>query len=99
MDSVVFCEMTLAEGAEGYESCEVLSDYADVPQRWVLIRSEQARKSEQKTLLKKLLKKSEKEAEALTSKLAKKPFKCETDALQQFRCSYFRNRPLTEMWK
>ena len=84
VDSVASCAMTPVEGAEGYDSYEVLSDYADVPQRWVLIRSEQARKSEQKTLLKKLLKKSEKEAEALTSKLAKKPFKCETDALRAF---------------
>ena len=62
------------EGAEGYESYEVLSDHANVPQRWLLIRSEQARKSEQKTRLKKMLKASEKEAEALTGKLAKKAF-------------------------
>ena len=68
VDSVASCAMTPVEGAEGYDSYEVLSDYADVPQRWVLIRSEQARKSEQKTLLKKLLKKSEKEAEALITR-------------------------------
>jgi transposase len=85
VESVTSRTMTPVEGAEGYESCEVLSDHADVPQRWVLIRSEQARKSEQKTLLKKILKTSEKEAEALTLKLAKKPFKCETDALRAFK--------------
>ncbi|MCF1456186.1 MAG: IS1634 family transposase [Shewanella sp.] len=84
IDSVAFCAMTPVEGAEGYECYEVLSDHADVPQRWTLVRSEQARKSEQKTLLKKMLKKTEKEAEALTSKLARKAFKCETDALRAF---------------
>ncbi len=85
IESVASCPMTPVKGAEGYESYEVLSDYADVSPRWVLIRSEQARKSEQKTLLKKMLKKSEKEEEALTNKLAKKPFKCKTDALRAFK--------------
>ena len=84
IDSASSCAMMPVEGAEGYECYEVRSDHADVPQRWTLVRSEQARKSEQKTLLKKMLKKSEKEAEALTSKLARKAFKCETDALRGF---------------
>ena len=68
MDSIAFCTMKPVEGAEGYESYEILSDYGDVPQRWVLIRSQQAWKSEQKTLLKKLLKKIRKRSRGLNPK-------------------------------
>nr|MDT0251553.1 IS1634 family transposase [Endozoicomonas sp.] len=82
--SIPLRKMKPVEGAEGYEAFEVLSNYADVSQRWVLIRSEQARKKEQKALFKKILKKSANEAKSLTSKLAKKPFKCESDALRAF---------------
>ena len=46
------------EGTEGYEAVEITSDYAQVRQRWVLYRSEQARKIEKKTLLKRILKRS-----------------------------------------
>ncbi len=84
IDSVTSCVMRPVEGADGYESYEMLSGHGDVPQRWVRVRSEQTRKSEQKKLLQKILKKSVKEAEALTRKLARKAFNCETDALRAF---------------
>ncbi|UYM14542.1 IS1634 family transposase [Endozoicomonas euniceicola] len=76
--------MVEVEGFEHYESVETLSDYAGVVQRWVLFRNNQSQKTEQKTLTRRMQKKSLKEFKEL-EKLGKKPFCCESDAMEAFK--------------
>jgi len=67
--------------AEGYNGCWVESAYADVPQKWLVIRSEQAYKRESLTLDKKLIKDSSQAIKDF-EKLSKQQFGCETDAIK-----------------
>ena len=76
--------MDAVEGFEHYEAVETLSDYAGVVQRWVLFRNRQSQKTEQKTVTRRMQKKSLQEFKAL-EKLSKKPFCCESDAMEAFR--------------
>ena len=82
--SVPLRSMDAVEGFEHYEAVETLSDYAGVVQRWVLFRNRQSQKTEQKTLIRRMQKKSLQEFKAL-KKLSKKPFCCESDAMEAFR--------------
>jgi transposase len=63
----------------GYSGVWVDSHYGGVPQRWLLVRSEQAYKREQHSLNKRMLKQAETERKTF-KKLAKQIFACETDA-------------------
>ena len=69
---------------EGYFGRWLDADYAGVPQRWLLVRSEQATKREQHTLDKNLLKESTRELKAF-AKLCQKRFACRADAEQALR--------------
>ena len=71
----------LSEIGNGYHGYWVDSDYADVPQKWLVLRSEQATKREQHTLDKNLKKESENEQKQFL-KLCKKQFACQADAEQ-----------------
>jgi transposase len=63
----------------GYSGVWADSHYGDVPQRWLLVRSEQAYKREQHTLNKRMLKQAEAERKTF-KKLTQLEFACETDA-------------------
>ncbi|MBA2138610.1 IS1634 family transposase, partial [Salmonella enterica subsp. houtenae serovar 44:z36,[z38]:-] len=63
----------------GYHGRWVDSCYAGVPQRWLLLRSEQASHREQKTLTRNLLRDSIRELKAF-SRLCARRFACPTDA-------------------
>lgn len=65
----------------GYQGCWVDADYANVKQKWLILRSEQATKREQQTLSRNLLKNSEKEHNQF-AKLCRQRFACEADAKQ-----------------
>ncbi len=74
---------------DGYHGRWLRSEYADVPQRWLLVRSEQASYREQQTLAKNLLKESTRELKAHT-KLCAQRFACQRDgeaALHHFEAS------------
>lgn len=71
----------LSELGNGYHGYWIDSDYAQVPQKWLVLRSEQASKRERCTLEKNLLKESEKELKQFL-KLCKKRFACQADAEQ-----------------
>ena len=92
---------TLEVFEEGYSGRWVESNYGGVPQRWLLIKSEQALKREMLTFEKNALKKTEKEHKAF-EKLCKKAFSCEADALQavidfEKKCEFIRiENPHTE---
>jgi len=73
-DSLTFTPME-----NGYSGVWADSDYGDVPQRWLLVRSEQAYKREQHNVNKRMLKQAE-VARKLFKKLAQEEFACETDA-------------------
>ncbi|MBG6240324.1 MAG: IS1634 family transposase [Candidatus Symbiopectobacterium sp. Clec_Harlan] len=76
----------LSPMSEGYHGRWQAADYGGIPQRWLLVRSEQASQREQKTLFKKLLKESTRELKAF-AKLCAQHFACQTDAenaLQHF---------------
>ena len=85
----------------GYSSRWVESNYGGVPQRWLVIKSEQALKREMLTFEKNALKKTDKEQKAF-EKLCKKVFSCEADALQavidfEKKCEFIRiENPHTE---
>ena len=64
---------------EGYEGCWADSTYGDVNQRWLLIRSEQARKRERHALDKRMLKNAE-AARKTFKVLCQQEFSCEQDA-------------------
>jgi len=72
-------QTTLEPICEGYSGQWVDSDYAGVKQRWLLIRSEQAGKREQKTLAKKMLKTTEQTIKTF-KKLCQQRFACIQDA-------------------
>ena len=61
---------------EGYNGCWVESTYADVSQKWLVIKSEQAYKRESITLDKKLIKKSSQAIKDF-EKLSKQQFGCD----------------------
>lgn len=65
----------------GYHGYWLEADYAGVPQRWLVVRSEQATHREHKTVLKNLLKTGTQELKQF-QKLCKKPFACPSDAEQ-----------------
>lgn len=78
---------TLQPVAEGYRYMQVSSDYAGVPQRWLLIHSEAATARASKTVSRHLLKTTEQERKAF-EKLCRQDFACEQDAkgaLEAFR--------------
>jgi len=66
---------------EGYKLAESSSEYGEVPQRWVLIESEQRRKSDLKRLTKKIEQYQQKSQQEL-KKLSTQEFACIADALQ-----------------
>ena len=63
----------------GYSGVWLESDYGDVKQRWLLVRSEQAKKREQYTLDKRMLKVSNASLKSF-QKLTRERFSCESDA-------------------
>lgn len=72
-------EVPLQPLDNGYQGCWVDSCYAGVPQRWLMLRSEQASQREQKTLTRKLLRDSTRELKAF-SRLCARRFSCPADA-------------------
>ena len=72
-------EAPLTALGDGYQGRWLDADYADVPQRWLLVRSEKANHAEQKTLAKHLLGDSTRELKAFT-KLCARRFACQADA-------------------
>ena len=66
---------------EGYRYSSVISDYRGVEQRWLIIFSEVAKKSRDKSTERQLLKESQREAKAF-KKLGRQSFHCEEDAKQ-----------------
>ncbi len=69
----------LIDICDGYSGQWVTSNYGEVDQRWLLIKSEQATKREEITFHKNINKTVTKELKAL-AKLAKQNFACELDA-------------------
>lgn len=65
----------------GYQGYWLDANYADVPQKWLVLRSEQAMKRQQHTLEKKIRQTSDNELKAF-QKLCKKRFACEPDAMK-----------------
>lgn len=65
----------------GYHGCWVEACYAGVPQRWLLVRSDQARKREQQTVMKNQLKTGTRELKQF-QQLCKHRFACRQDAEQ-----------------
>ena len=65
--------------AEGYRGVEICSIYGKVPQRWLLVYSEQAYLREEKTLERQVKKESELKTKEL-KKFSSKTFDCECDA-------------------
>ena len=70
---------SLIEISEGYSGCWISSNYAEVEQRWLIIKSEAASKREGKSFKKRSEKKEKEEIKAY-EKLCKKVFACEKDA-------------------
>lgn len=69
---------------EDYSYQLVGSIYGHLPQRWLVIHSQQAVNRESKTLKKTLLRKTEKELQRF-NQLKKREFACEEDALKAFK--------------
>lgn len=67
--------------ANGYSGAWFDVTYADVPQRWLLVRSEQAQHREKRTLHKTLAKNTAQAAKVF-AKLCQQAFACEMDAKQ-----------------
>ena len=74
-----YTKKDLKEIANGYFGVEVCSMYGGVPQRWLLIYSEQAFAREEKTLERKIKKELEIKKKEIKA-LASKEFDCECDA-------------------
>ena len=72
----------LKEIGDGYFCIETCSIYAGIPQRWLLVYSEQAYEREKKTLLRRVKKELE-EKEKEMKALGLKEFDCECDAKQE----------------
>ena len=71
--------LTFAPLENGYSGTWLKANYGDVEQRWLLVCSEQAKKSEQKTLDKKMLKESTEACKSF-KKLTRQRFSCASDA-------------------
>ena len=71
--------LTFEEIGNGYSGAWLESDYGQIKQRWLLVRSEQAKKREQYTLDKRMLKDST-AAQKSFSKLNRQRFSCVKDA-------------------
>ncbi len=69
----------MTELSQGYACLEVLSDYGDVAQRWLVVYSPVAAQREEKTLLKRVAK-EEKAARTAWRKLSGQTFNCVEDA-------------------
>lgn len=69
----------------GYHARWESANYAGVPQRWLLVRSEQASHREQQTLAKNLLKESTRELKSF-AKLCARRFACQADAQAELAC-------------
>lgn len=67
------------EEYSGYQYVSVRTNYADVPQRWLIVRSEQAHEREKKTFNKQFLSGSIKEYKAF-EKLSGTVYNCQADA-------------------
>ena len=72
--------LAFAPICEGYEGVWHTSNYGDVEQRWLLVRSEQATKREHHTLNARMLKQAE-ESRKTFKKLCQQAFACHTNAL------------------
>jgi len=79
-----YTKKDLKEIAAGYFGIEICSIYGGVPQRWLLIYSEQAYTREQKTLEKKIQKELEVRKKEIKA-LASQEFDCECDARNALR--------------
>jgi transposase len=67
---------------EGYRYATLCSDYAQVPQRWVIFESEKSRASDLKALEKRV-RKADAEVSRQIKQLAQQEFECHDDALKQ----------------
>jgi len=74
-------ELNFTEIGNGYSGAWHQSNYGDVAQRWLLVRSEQARKRETYSLTKRMLKKADAERKTF-KKLTQQRFACQHDAQQ-----------------
>ncbi len=74
----------MEEIGNGYRLVEIGSQYGNIPQRWVLVFSEQAQKREKKTLEKRIKKEIEEKGKVLKN-LRSKEFGCQKDALTALR--------------
>lgn len=74
-------ELDFIEIGNGYSGTWHQSDYGDVKQKWLLIRSEQARKRETHSLTKRMLKKTDAERKTFKN-LSQQRFACQHDAQQ-----------------
>ena len=72
-------EHDLNDFTQGYKGRWVDSDYAGIEQKWLIIQSEAAKKSELKTLSNRLKKKTDKAIKSFNT-LTKEAFSCEEDA-------------------
>ena len=65
--------------SEGYEGVWLDSNYADVKQKWLLVRSQQASQREHKTLQRQVIKSTQASLKSF-KQLCRQSFRCETDA-------------------
>jgi transposase len=72
--------LTFVPICDGYQGVWHNSNYGDVEQKWLLIRSEQATKREHHTLNSRMLKQAE-DSRKTFKKLCQQAFACRTDAL------------------
>ena len=79
MQNQNYAKKDLKEIANGYFGVEVCSTYGDIPQRWLLIYSEQAFTREEKTLERNIKREFEVKKKEIRA-LASKEFDCEFDA-------------------
>jgi transposase len=73
-------QQTFTKLDDGYHGCTVDSNYADVPQKWLLVKSDAANKRELHTFKKKLARDTTKELKEF-NKLCTQSFHCSDDAL------------------
>ena len=73
--------LTFTDMGNGYSGDWHSSSYGDIKQKWLVIRSEQAKKREAHSLTKRMLKKSEIERKSF-KKLTQQRFACQHDAQQ-----------------
>jgi len=76
---LVSAGLSFSELAPGYQYAELGSNYAGVPQRWLVVHSEEAHKREVRTLVKNYAKQGKQEYRQVL-KLQKKEFSCLQDA-------------------